>query len=154
MAVVLAAGGFALAGLSTLRADNTKADVKKADANAASAKDPDAKAEKTPAAEKDPFAVPDGKPDELLKFIQKIGRAQPTQAKSRDDVIDFVKKSRRAIVDAADKILAADADSKTRAKAVEAKLEASVCWNDSATPMPASKSKTSLKSLRTTSNRK
>lgn len=124
MAVVLAAGGFALAGLSTLRADDTKADVKKADANAASAKDPDAKAEKTPAAEKDPFAVPDGKPDELLKFIQKIGRAQPTQAKSRDDVIDFVKKSRRAIVDAADKILAADADSKTRAKAVEAKLEA------------------------------
>ena len=84
----------------------------------------DAKAEKTPAAEKDPFAVPDGTPDELLKFIQKTGRAQPTQAKSQDDMIDFVKKSRRAIIDAADKILAADAEDKTRAKAVEAKFEA------------------------------
>jgi thiol-disulfide isomerase/thioredoxin len=117
--VLLAAGGFVLAGGSRLRGDDGKDDVKKADTP-----DSKAKAEKTAAAEEDPFAVPEGTPDELLKFIEKTTRAQPTHAKSRDDIVAFVKKSRRAIVAAADKILASGTEGKTRAKAVEAKFEA------------------------------
>src|SRR5208282_1050402 len=117
--VLLAAGGLALAGLPTLRADEAKEGVKKADAPESKAK-----TEKTPAAEKDPFAVPEGTPDELLTFIEKTSGAQPTKVKTRDDLIDFVKKSRRAMIAAADKILAAGADGKTRSKAVEAKFEA------------------------------
>jgi thiol-disulfide isomerase/thioredoxin len=122
---VLTAGGLVLAGSSTLRADDEKkADEKKIDEKAANAKDDETKVEKAPAAKKDPFAVPDGTPDELLKFIEKTGRAQPTQVKTRQDIIVFVKKSRHAMVEAADKIISAGAEGKTRAKAVEAKLAA------------------------------
>ncbi len=116
--VVLVAGGLALADWSTL-ADEAKDDVKKADAPESTAK-----TEKAPAAEKDPFAVPEGTPGELLKFIENTARARPTQAKSQDEMIDFIKKSRRAVIVAADKILAAGAKGKTRAGAVEAKFEA------------------------------
>ena len=122
LAVVLAAGGLALAGPSTSKADDQaapqkKAEVKKADSETAAA---ETKGEKT---EKDQFAVPDGTPEELLKFIDKTARARPTHLGSREDMMDFLKKSRQAIVAAADKILAADAQGKTRIKAIEAKFE-------------------------------
>ncbi len=117
--LVVLAGGIALAGWSTLSAadPDTKDAAKKIDAPESKAK-----TENTPAAEKDPFAVPEGTPEELLKFIEKTARIQP-QARSREDLVDFVKKTRHAMIAAADKILAAGADGKTRAKAVETKFE-------------------------------
>jgi thiol-disulfide isomerase/thioredoxin len=127
LVLALAAGSLVLAGSTSLRADEAKADGKKADAKSASAQDRDAKDEKTPAAEKDQFAVPEGSPAELLKFIQKQGRplrAGRLPGGSQEDMLDFLKKSRRAVVEAADKILAADADGKIRIKAIEAKVEA------------------------------
>ena len=118
--LVVLAGGIALAGWSTLSAadPDTKDAAKKIDAPESKAK-----TENTPAAEKDPFAVPEGTPEELLKFIEKTARIQP-QARSREDLVDFVKKTRHAMIAAADKILAAGADGKTRAKAVETKFDA------------------------------
>jgi thiol-disulfide isomerase/thioredoxin len=121
--VVLAAAGLAFVGWTGLGAADDKPDAKKPAATD-SGKDPEAKADKKGAADKDPFAVPDGKPAELLKFIEKTQRARPTEAKSQEDVLDFINKSRHAIIEAADKVIAADADGKTRAKAIEAKLDA------------------------------
>jgi thiol-disulfide isomerase/thioredoxin len=115
--VVLAAGGIALAGPSTMRADDSSAD-KKADA-----KKVETKTEKAPAADKDEFTVPDGNPEALWKFIEKTMRAQP-KSRTQTDLMDFIKKSRRAIADAAEKIIAADPDAKMRVKALEARFEA------------------------------
>ena len=67
---------------------------------------------------------PTARREELLKFIDKTGRARPTHLGSREDMMDFLKSLRQAIVAAADKILAADAQGKTRIKAIEAKFEA------------------------------
>jgi thiol-disulfide isomerase/thioredoxin len=114
--VVLTAGGIVFAGSSMSRADDETPAEKKADAKAE-------KAEKAPA-EKDPFAVPDGTNEELVKFIEKTAQARPKQVKSQKDFMDFLKKSRHAIAAAADKILAADPDVKTRVKAIEAKFDA------------------------------
>jgi thiol-disulfide isomerase/thioredoxin len=108
---VLAIGCLVLAGSNVLRADDEKSDGTKA------------KADK-PAAEKNAFTVPDGGPEELLKFIEKTERARPTAIKTQAELIDFLKSSRGAMVEAADKILAADADGKTRVKAIQAKFDA------------------------------
>jgi thiol-disulfide isomerase/thioredoxin len=120
--VVLAAAGLVFVGWTGLGAADDTPDAKKPAATD-SGKDPEAKADKKDA-DKDPFAVPDGKPADLLKFIEKTQRARPTEAKSQDDVLEFINKSRHAIIEAADKVIAADADGKTRAKAIEAKLDA------------------------------
>ncbi len=73
----------------------------------------------------DSIAVPDGTPDELLKFIEKTKAAQPTeQPKSADDVRRFITKTRTAIVQAADKILAAKPDPTTRNSALHSKAVA------------------------------
>src|SRR5437016_5120760 len=69
---------------------------------------------------KDPFAVPDLKPPELLKWIQKGEKYQP-QVGSQEELIDFMKKSRRALVEAADKILAAKTSDSTRLAAIKSK---------------------------------
>lgn len=52
----------------------------------------------------DPFAVPDGTPEELFAFIQKVSTMHP-ERQDMASVIDFVKKSRTAIIEAADKVL-------------------------------------------------
>jgi thiol-disulfide isomerase/thioredoxin len=120
--VVVVAGGLVLAGSSALRADDTKATENNSEAKNTVGKKSDDKTDEKPA-KNDPFAVPDGTPDELLKFIEKIKKARPAQGGSREDFMDFFKKSQGAIIASADKILAADADDKTRVKAVEAKFE-------------------------------
>src|SRR5947209_20370643 len=72
---------------------------------------------------KDPFAVPDLKPPELLKWIQKGEKYQP-QVNSQDELIDFMKKSRHALVEAADKILAAKTSDSTRLATIRSKRSA------------------------------
>jgi thiol-disulfide isomerase/thioredoxin len=119
--LVVLASGLTLATWSTLRAadSDTKDAVKSKDAADA----PESKA-KTDTAKSDPFAVPDGTPEELLKFIEKTARTQPKQVKTMDELVGFIKKSRGAMLTAADKILAAGAEGKTREKAIETKLDA------------------------------
>ena len=81
----------------------------------------DAKAE--PAAAADPFAVPEGTPDELFAYIQKVAKMRP-EGQDMASVIEFVKKSRTAIVEAADKILnTPDVPENQFTAAVRAKLE-------------------------------
>ncbi|MBN1911435.1 MAG: TlpA family protein disulfide reductase [Pirellulales bacterium] len=57
----------------------------------------------------DPFLVPDGTPEELLKFIARVSKFQ-LKMKSRDPrlVIAFLRKQAGAMVEAADKVMAAD----------------------------------------------
>jgi thiol-disulfide isomerase/thioredoxin len=57
------------------------------------------------AAEPDPFVVPSGSADELMAYIKKIAQLKP-QGQDQASVIDFLKKSRVAIAEAAAKILA------------------------------------------------
>jgi thiol-disulfide isomerase/thioredoxin len=116
---VLAATMFVLAGRAMLIAADDKPDVKKADA-----KDTDAKNDKSDA-KADQFAVPDEKPDGLLKFIQKTEKARPTAIKSQEELFKFISDSRKAIVKAVDKILADKASGdKTRLAAIKSKLNA------------------------------
>jgi thiol-disulfide isomerase/thioredoxin len=75
------------------------------------------------AAGKDPFAVPDLKPPELLKWIQKGEKYEP-QVTSQEELIDFMKKSRHAIAEAADKILAAKTNNTIRFSAIKSKTDA------------------------------
>ena len=90
-----------------------------------SAKPESAQAEtEAPAEAADPFKVPEGTPDELLGFIQKIGNMRP-ERQDMASVISFVKESRTAMVKAADKILASPKVTDDQFNmAVRAKLEA------------------------------
>jgi thiol-disulfide isomerase/thioredoxin len=101
----LAFAGFLLAGWAGVNAADEKSDTKK------------------PAEEgnKDPFVVPDGAPKEILRFIRETEKARPGKG---ENVLEFIKTSRKAIVAAADKILATDADGKTQAAAIKSKLGA------------------------------
>jgi hypothetical protein len=93
--------------------------MRAADPSAPTARGPKA----ADAAGKDPFAVPDLKPPELLKWIQKGEKYQP-QLSSQEELVDFMKKSRRALVAAADKILEAKTSDSTRLAAIRSKRAA------------------------------
>jgi thiol-disulfide isomerase/thioredoxin len=69
----------------------------------------------------DPFAVPDGTPEALLKYIEELKLERPT-ADSREVVRDFVKKQSGALLTAADKILAAKPNAEQAKAAVQYKL--------------------------------
>jgi thiol-disulfide isomerase/thioredoxin len=126
LAGILAVAGLLLVGAARLMADDSdakKTDAKKADAKSSDAKDPDAKGDKS-AADEDQFKVPEGKPEDLLKFIKKISQPKSGQFKSQEDLLKYFKESRTAIVKASDKILDANPEGKIRVQAIEAKLEA------------------------------
>jgi thiol-disulfide isomerase/thioredoxin len=116
--VALAATVVLLTGRGVLIAADDKPDAKKADA-----KDTDSKNDKSDA-KTDQFAVPDDKPDVVLKFIQKTEKARPTQVKSQEELFKFISDSRKAIVKAVDKILADKASDSTRLAAIKSKLNA------------------------------
>lgn len=81
------------------------------------------RASRPAAGSSDPYAVPDLKPPELLKWIQKGEKYEP-QVTSQEEQIDFMKKSRRAIAEAADKILAAKTNDSIRLSAIKSKTDA------------------------------
>jgi thiol-disulfide isomerase/thioredoxin len=83
----------------------------------AAAEKPAAGTEAKPA----PFAVPDGTPEELLKYIEELKLARPT-SDSRDVVLDFLKKQSEALLQAADKILAAKPKDEQAKPAVQYKV--------------------------------
>ncbi|MHB1033009.1 MAG: TlpA family protein disulfide reductase [Pirellulales bacterium] len=88
--------------------------------------DPAPKAEEKPTAEADEYAVPNGTPEELLKFIASVKSKPPGKIASSQELATYQKKTRGAIIAAANKILAADPkpDDKTVIAATKAKLEA------------------------------
>ncbi|HEV3020880.1 MAG TPA: hypothetical protein VGX76_00375, partial [Pirellulales bacterium] len=70
----------------------------------------------------DPYAVPDGTPDELLEFIKKLQQPR-RETGSRTERMAKRKQAAAAIVAAADKILDSQADDATVASALVAALE-------------------------------
>jgi peroxiredoxin len=69
----------------------------------------------------DPFAVPNGTPDELLKYIERLKHARPT-SDSGEVEADFAKKQGEALLTAAGKILAGKPDQNQARAAVQYKL--------------------------------
>ena len=72
----------------------------------------------------DPYAVPDGTPEELLKFIEELGNYRP-DVNTREEAMSHAFKQLTAIIVAADKIVAGKPDEATRAAALGKKLQAS-----------------------------
>jgi thiol-disulfide isomerase/thioredoxin len=107
-----------LAGWTGLTAADEKSDLK-----TPAARDSNAKGARETATAKDPFAVPDGTPADLLKYIQKGEKFQP-QVNSQDELNEFLTKSRKAIIAAADKILAAKTTDSIRLAAIKSKRNA------------------------------
>ena len=68
--------------------------------------------------------MPDGSPEELLKFIQELSAYRP-DVKSREEAMEHMGKQHKAIIAAADKILAGKPDEASRASAVRSKLQSS-----------------------------
>ncbi|MDX1969849.1 MAG: TlpA disulfide reductase family protein [Planctomycetaceae bacterium] len=71
----------------------------------------------------DPYAVPNGTPDEIIEFLDKLQKSRK-QFASRDEAVDHVIKVQKAIITAGDKILAQKVDDDTAFAAAEMKLEA------------------------------
>jgi thiol-disulfide isomerase/thioredoxin len=80
------------------------------------------KPEEKKQAEADPYTVPDGTPEELLKFIEKV-QQRPEKASVLESQ-QHAKKAIPAMIAAADKILASDADEKILLRAISAKVVA------------------------------
>jgi thiol-disulfide isomerase/thioredoxin len=80
---------------------------------------PKAKDEKTV----DPYAVPDGTPEQITDFLDDLRRTRKVFA-TREDAVDHAIKVQRALIAGADKILAQKTDVDTAYAAVEMKLEA------------------------------
>jgi len=88
----------------------------------------DDEAATAPAAEKkadaaDAIAVPDGTPEELLKFIDKLNSTRPTGT-SRDELIENFTKMQNAVISAGKKILEAKPTDEQAAEAINAQLKA------------------------------
>jgi thiol-disulfide isomerase/thioredoxin len=72
---------------------------------------------------KDPYAVPDGTPKELLQFIRDV-LATPPAANTREELIQQVLKLTAAVMEASDRIVASpDADEETTLLAIRAKYQ-------------------------------
>jgi thiol-disulfide isomerase/thioredoxin len=71
----------------------------------------------------DPFAVPKGTAEELLKYVDELRRAQPT-SESREVVMEFLHKRAVALLKAAESILAAGPNAEQLKAAVQYKIAA------------------------------
>ena len=78
----------------------------------------------------DPFAVPDGSAQELLKFIAKVRSILSPRKQSSADVQSFMVKKCGAMIAAADKILAAAPKENVRLSALQSKLQALSALDD------------------------
>ena len=74
-----------------------------------------------PKEEPDPFVVPDGTPEELFKYIEKIQKRRPERIRSRKEFVEFLK-GQQAILAASEKILAAKPTSEQFTMAAHLKL--------------------------------
>lgn len=74
------------------------------------------------AARPDPLAVPDGSPEQLIEYLEKLRQIQPP-TKDEKAQAEFSKRAGQAALQAADKILAAKPNQDQAAYAVHVKLE-------------------------------
>lgn len=78
---------------------------------------------KTAPAKPDPFAVPDGSPEELLKYLDSLGELDPP-GKDRETVARFSRNLGQAIVQATEKIFAAKPTENQAMQALQWKIAA------------------------------
>ena len=76
--------------------------------------------DKTPA-KVDPFAVPDGTAEELIKYLHGVGAMEPS-AQDREHIVEFSMKAGKAMLTATDKILAAKPNESQASEAVQWKI--------------------------------
>jgi len=82
----------------------------------------DPKEEKPAASETDPdYAVPDGTPDEIMEFVEKLKARKPKFA-NRKESVDHAIRMYRAFIEAGDKILKQDVEGKVATDAAQLKL--------------------------------
>jgi len=74
-------------------------------------------------AEPDPFQVPDGSPEELLKYIDGLRQLKAKDITTREQMIEFLRKLHKAMAEAADKVLAGKPTETQRNQAIEAKAQ-------------------------------
>jgi thiol-disulfide isomerase/thioredoxin len=132
-----------LAVVARARGDDKPADGQSASDTPASAnsKPVDAKSKPADATSKpakgpakaafDPFKVPDGSNQDLLKFIVKVRNVRPVHRQSPAEAREFLLKKGEAIVAASDKILATKPDEKIRVSALQSKIQALAVLDDS-----------------------
>jgi thiol-disulfide isomerase/thioredoxin len=85
------------------------------------ASDDSAASEKSP--EKDPYKVPSGSPEDLLKYVAVLKKEKST-ANDYMAVMEFRRKMATAMLEAANKIIAADPTKEQKCEALKIKLEA------------------------------
>ncbi len=89
--------------------------------------EPSADAEKAKEAEEpakaDPFKVPDGSPEELLQYVESLAEERPAEM-TFESMSEFRRKLGRAVLEAADKILAGEPTDDQAAEAVRLKVSA------------------------------
>ena len=121
-AVVSAALFFAVASCSSsvvpkpVLAEDSKADSK-------GESKPDAKADSKSEDAGPDFSVPDGTPEEILKFVEKLKSNRPKFA-NRQEFVDHAIKTQRALITAGDKILNQETDEKVAVTAAQMKMSA------------------------------
>lgn len=79
--------------------------------------------ESKPEAPKDPFLVPDGTPEQLLEYVEKLQSVRPT-SESREAMTEFRKKLFTALLGASEKILAGKPKPEQAKAGVEYKMVA------------------------------
>ncbi|MCS7304365.1 MAG: TlpA family protein disulfide reductase [Thermoguttaceae bacterium] len=73
--------------------------------------------------EPDPFQVPEGSPEELLKYIESLRQLEAKGITSREQLIEFLRKLHKAMVEAADKVLAGKPTPEQWEQAAQAKAQ-------------------------------
>ena len=122
-------------------------------ASAAMAEETKKTAEK-PAEKADPFAVPSGTPEELLKYIDGLKQLRPT-SDSREVEREFLEKQCRALLEASERVIAGKPNLEQGRAAVQYKLVAlrilgelgDADAEEKMTKLPASLEKAGLKQL-------
>jgi len=69
----------------------------------------------------DPFKVPEGSPEELLKYIDGLRQLKAKDITTREQMIDFLRKLHTAMAEAADKVLAGKPTPEQADQAIQAK---------------------------------
>lgn len=87
------------------------------------AKKADAKTEENSDAQADPFEVPNGTPEKLLKYIEGLKKAKPS-TNNRQMLIGFIKKQSGALLTASERVLASKPTKEQGREAVQYKLTA------------------------------
>lgn len=101
----------------------SKAPTKKSASKKAGKTSPEKPDEKEAKGEPDPFQVPDGSPEELLKYIEGLRQLKAKDITTREQLIDFLRKLHQAMLEAADKVLAGKPTEKQQKQAAQAKLQ-------------------------------